>query len=192
MILFADTMKSRMQQVAGAATPVEGMWDNVKKWTKDAWSWVGEHTLGALNLITDVVAGTVEQVQLLLKQGDMLIAKFADSAYENTKKIPGMRSLFGDLSSDNKKFIAQTESEITALQNPLRNVTPTFVRGKWDMWNVSRSRRVETGPGQQDAVSDAAKKIEGSETEKRISRGQMPVSAQWIRRRLILWRFALS
>ncbi|EDR8618787.1 phage tail tape measure protein [Salmonella enterica] len=166
MILFADTMKSRMQQVAGAATPVEGMWDNVKKWTKDAWSWVGEHTLGALNLITDVVAGTVEQVQLLLKQGDMLIAKFADSAYENTKKIPGMRLLFGDLSSDNKKFIAQTESEITALQKSIAERDAHIRQGEMGYVERVRSRRVETGPGQQDAVSDAAKKIEEARRKK--------------------------
>lgn len=81
MRIFADTMQKRMQQIDDASTPLEQMWDSIKKWSADAWKWVGDHTIGALNLIIDVVAGTVEQVQILLKQGDVLIAEFANSAY---------------------------------------------------------------------------------------------------------------
>ncbi|EFC2335777.1 phage tail tape measure protein, partial [Escherichia coli] len=61
MSLFADVMNARLEQLDKAATPVEKIWDDVKTWTSDAWAWIGDHTLGALSLITDVVAGTVEQ-----------------------------------------------------------------------------------------------------------------------------------
>ncbi|UGA35378.1 hypothetical protein F8Z73_11645 [Escherichia coli] len=62
------------------------IWDDVKTWTSDAWAWIGDHTLGALSLITDVVAGTVEQVKLLLVQGDLALAEFIQSAWENDKE----------------------------------------------------------------------------------------------------------
>ncbi|EHW63897.1 minor tail H domain protein [Escherichia coli DEC10A] len=88
MSLFADVMNARLEQLDKAATPVEKIWDDVKTWTSDAWAWIGDHTLGALSLITDVVAGTVEQVKLLLVQGDLALAEFIQSAWETTKNVP--------------------------------------------------------------------------------------------------------
>ncbi|QUR32318.1 hypothetical protein D5I46_12170 [Escherichia coli] len=58
----------------------------LKPRTSDAWAWIGDHTLGALSLITDVVAGTVEQVKLLLVQGDLALAEFIQSAPGNDKE----------------------------------------------------------------------------------------------------------
>lgn len=90
MSLFADVMNARLEQLDKAATPVEKIWDDVKTWTSDAWAWIGDHTLGALSLITDVVAGTVEQVKLLLVQGDLALAEFIQSAWETTKNVPAL------------------------------------------------------------------------------------------------------
>ncbi|EET3444137.1 phage tail tape measure protein, partial [Escherichia coli] len=102
MSLFADVMNARLEQLDKAATPVEKIWDDVKTWTSDAWAWIGDHTLGALSLITDVVAGTVEQVKLLLVQGDLALAEFIQSAWETTKNVPGVGALFGELAEENR------------------------------------------------------------------------------------------
>lgn len=88
--LFADVMDQRLGKLADSATPLEKMWTNIKKWASDAWGWVGDHTLAALNLIIDVVAGTVEQVRYLLNQGDILIGEFIVSATKTMQKIPGL------------------------------------------------------------------------------------------------------
>lgn len=88
--LFADVMEQRLAELADSATPLEKMWTDIKKWASDAWGWVGDHTLAALNLIIDVVAGTVEQVRYLLNQGDILIGEFIVSATKAMQKIPGL------------------------------------------------------------------------------------------------------
>ena len=88
--LFADVMDQRLAELADSATPLEKMWTDIKKWASDAWGWVGDHTMAALNLIIDVVAGTVEQVRYLLNQGDILIGEFIVSATSAMQKIPGL------------------------------------------------------------------------------------------------------
>ena len=88
--LFADVMDQRLAELADSATPLEKMWTDIRKWASDAWGWVGDHTLAALNLIIDVVAGTVEQVRYLLNQGDLLIGEFIVSATSAMQKIPGL------------------------------------------------------------------------------------------------------
>ena len=88
--LFADVMDQRLAELADSATPLEKMWTDIKKWASDAWGWVGDHTIAALNLIIDVVAGTVEQVRYLLNQGDILIGEFIVSATKAMQKIPGL------------------------------------------------------------------------------------------------------
>ena len=88
--LFADVMDQRLAELADSATPLEKMWTDIKKWASDAWGWVGDHTLAALNLIIDVVAGTVEQVRYLLNRGDILIGEFIVSATKAMQKIPGL------------------------------------------------------------------------------------------------------
>ncbi len=95
MSLFADVMNARLEQLDKAATPVGKIWDDVKTRTSDAWAWIGDHTLGALSLITDVVAGTVEQVKLLLVQGDLALAEFYSvSSGKRQKNVPGVGALF--------------------------------------------------------------------------------------------------
>lgn len=159
MRIFADTMQKRMQQIDDASTPLEQMWDSIKKWSADAWKWVGDHTIGALNLIIDVVAGTVEQVQILLKQGDVLIAEFANSAYEKTKNIPGMRSMFGDMASDNKAFIVQTKKDIAELEKSYTARDARVRKGEMGYVNRDRSTTVDSGPNQQSKVTDRAQQI---------------------------------
>ncbi|BDH46386.1 phage tail tape measure protein [Salmonella enterica subsp. enterica serovar Choleraesuis] len=157
--LFSDTMQQRMDQVAGSATPVEKMWDDFKKWATDAWDAVGARFIGGTSLIIDVVAATVEQVQIILKQGDLLIADFAKSAYETTKNLPGVKSIFGDVAQDNEQFIATTEKQIADLKKSVAERDARVRQGEMGYVQRSRQSRVTTGPNQQDAVSDAADKL---------------------------------
>ncbi|EES4172631.1 phage tail tape measure protein [Escherichia coli] len=161
MSLFADVMNARLEQLDKAATPVEKIWDDVKTWTSDAWAWIGDHTLGALSLITDVVAGTVEQVKLLLVQGDLALAEFIQSAWETTKNVPGVGALFGELAEENRVFIEKTKRDELALRKSIAERDARIRQGEMGYINRSRATGVSKGPGQQEAVSRLAEELTG-------------------------------
>ncbi|EGZ9218878.1 phage tail tape measure protein, partial [Escherichia coli] len=161
MSLFADVMNARLEQLDKAATPVEKIWDDVKTWTSDAWAWIGDHTLGALSLITDVVAGTVEQVKLLLVQGDLALAEFIQSAWETTKNVPGVGALFGELAEENRVFIEKTKRDELALRKSIAERDARIRQGEIGYINRSRATGVSKGPGQQEAVSRLAEELTG-------------------------------
>ncbi|GDL81596.1 phage tail tape measure protein [Escherichia coli] len=161
MSLFADVMNARLEQLDKAATPVEKIWDDVKTWTSDAWAWIGDHTLGALSLITDVVAGTVEQVKLLLVQGDLALAEFIQSAWETTKDVPGVSALFGELAEENREFIEKTKRDELALRKSIAERDARIRQGEMGYIRRSRATGVSKGPGQQEAVSRLAEELTG-------------------------------
>ncbi|EOT9099299.1 phage tail tape measure protein [Escherichia coli] len=161
MSLFADVMNARLEQLDKAATPVEKIWDDVKTWTSDAWAWIGDHTLGALSLITDVVAGTVEQVKLLLVQGDLALVEFIQSAWETTKNVPGVGALFGELAEENRVFIEKTKRDELALRKSIAERDARIRQGEMGYINRSRATGVSKGPGQQEAVSRLAEELTG-------------------------------
>lgn len=127
--LFADVMDQRLAELADSATPLEKMWTDIKKWASDAWGWVGDHTLAALNLIIDVVAGTVEQVRYLLNQGDILIGEFIVSATRAMQKIPGLDGV-GD------SVIAQQQNIINNAKENNKELLKSF---------AERNERVKKG-----------------------------------------------
>ncbi|EES4824034.1 phage tail tape measure protein, partial [Escherichia coli] len=159
MSLFADVMNARLEQLDKAATPVEKIWDDVKTWTSDAWAWIGDHT--PLSLITDVVAGTVEQVKLLLVQGDLALAEFIQSAWETTKNVPGVGALFGELAEENRVFIEKTKRDELALRKSIAERDARIRQGEMGYINRSRATGVSKGPGQQEAVSRLAEELTG-------------------------------
>ncbi|EOW3614448.1 phage tail tape measure protein, partial [Escherichia coli] len=170
MNLFADVMNARLEQLDKAATPVEKIWDDVKTWTADAWAWIGDHTLGALSLITDVVAGTVEQVKLLLVQGDLALAEFIQSAWETTKDVPGVSALFGELAEENREFIEKTKRDELALRKSIAERDARIRQGEMGYIRRSRATGVSKGPGQQEAVSRLAEELKGKNRTSRQTR----------------------
>ncbi|EKQ0165402.1 phage tail tape measure protein [Escherichia coli] len=170
MNLFADVMNARLEQLDKAATPVEKIWDDVKTWTADAWAWIGDHTLGALSLITDVVAGTVEQVKLLLVQGDLALAEFIQSAWETTKDVPGVSALFGELAEENREFIEKTKRDELALRKSIAERDARIRQGEMGYIRRSRATGVSKGPGQQEAVSRLAEELKGKNRSSRQTR----------------------
>ncbi|MEF9761691.1 phage tail tape measure protein [Escherichia coli] len=170
MNLFADVMNARLEQLDKAATPVEKIWDDVKTWTADAWAWIGDHTLGALSLITDVVAGTVEQVKLLLVQGDLALAEFIQSAWETTKDVPGVSALFGELAEENREFIEKTKRDELVLRKSIAERDARIRQGEMGYIRRSRATGVSKGPGQQDDVSRLAEELKGKNRTSRQTR----------------------
>lgn len=94
--LFAKVMENRLADVALSLNPLEKAWISFRKFVSDVWDDVGERTLGALNLLTDVVAGTIEQIRSLINSGDIILGEFAISATKTLQSIPG----FGDIGNE--------------------------------------------------------------------------------------------
>ncbi|EKB5404256.1 phage tail tape measure protein [Salmonella enterica] len=112
--MFSDVMHKRFSNIAKEATPLEEMWKDIEKWSRDSWDYIGQGFLAGGNLIADVVMGTVEEIRAILKTGDLYIYEFLDSIYDKTKDIPGLKNLFSGL-SDSKAIIASTKKEIADL-----------------------------------------------------------------------------
>lgn len=78
-----------------------------------------------------MVAGTVEQVKLLLVQGDLALAEFIQSAWETTKNVPGVGALFGELAEENRVFIEKTKRDELALRKSIAERDARIRQGKW-------------------------------------------------------------
>lgn len=138
--LFADVMDQRLAKLADSATPLEKMWTNIKKWSSDAWGWVGDHTLAALNLIIDVVAGTVEQVRYLLNQGDILIGEFIVSATKTMQKIPGLDNVGDSVISQQQNIINNAKENNKELLKSIAERNERVKKGEQGYIDMMKNR----------------------------------------------------
>lgn len=138
--LFADVMDQRLSELADSATPLEKMWTDIKKWASDAWGWVGDHTLAALNLIIDVVAGTVEQVRYLLNQGDILIGEFIVSATKTMQKIPGLDNVGDSVISQQQKIINNAKENNKELLKSIAERNERVKKGEQGYIDMMKNR----------------------------------------------------
>lgn len=138
--LFADVMDQRLAELAGSATPLEKMWTDIKKWASDAWGWVGDHTLAALNLIIDVVAGTVEQVRYLLNQGDILIGEFIVSATKAMQKIPGLDGVGDSVIAQQQQIINKSKEQNKELLKSIAERDERVKKGEQGYIDMMKNR----------------------------------------------------
>lgn len=138
--LFADIMDQRLAKLADSATPLEKMWTNIKKWASDAWGWVGDHTLAALNLIIDVVAGTVEQVRYLLNQGDILIGEFIVSATNAMQKIPGLDGVGDSVIAQQQQIINKSKEQNKELLKSIAERNERVKKGEQGYIDMMKNR----------------------------------------------------
>ena len=167
--LFADTMEERMSKIAGTATPLEKMWNDIKKWSSDAWGWVGDHTLGALNLIIDVVSGTVTQVKMILAKGDEYISNFIASAIKATQSLPGMGDFGKDILAGQEKIAKYSKETYEGLAKDLDEINARVEKGEMGYINAMKERRdleKQYSKETKEAVEKEAKAIEEANRKK--------------------------
>lgn len=168
--LFAKTMKDRSDEIAETATPLEKMWIDIKQWASEAWEEVGIITLTAGNMIADVVMGVVNQIRLILAQGDKMIADFLVSVGNKTSSLPVIGSWFqgvakeqADVAKKSAKEISELEQRIAEIDGRLSN--PAGYRkmveeqGKF----AGKSKEVK------EAVSKEADALKGRNKEQKVS-----------------------
>lgn len=168
--LFAKTMKDRSDEIAESATPLEKMWIDIKQWASEAWEEVGIITLTAGNMIADVVMGVVNQIRLILAQGDKMIADFLVSVGNKTSSLPVIGSWFQGVAKEqaavakkSAKEIAELEQRIAEIDGRLSN--PAGYRkmveeqGKF----AGKSKEVK------EAVTKEAEALNGRNKEQKVS-----------------------
>lgn len=115
--MFGETMQKRIQQVYDSATPLEKMWMNIKQWASDAWHKVGLFTLTAGNLIADAVMGMVNQIRLILAQGDKMVGEFLFAVGDKLRNIPGIGESMGKMADEQKAIVEQATADIKRLSD---------------------------------------------------------------------------
>ncbi|WP_312753769.1 phage tail tape measure protein [Escherichia coli] len=163
--LFADVMEKRMKSIADNATPLEKMWSDIKQWASDAWGWVGDHTLGALNLIIDVVQGTVIQVKMILAKGDEYISNFIASAIKATQSLPGMSNFGADVLKEQENIVKSSRDNYDQLASELDAINARVEKGEMGYIEAMRQRR--TLEKQYSEETKEAIRKEAEEIEKR-------------------------
>lgn len=160
--IFANVMEERMSKIADSATPLEKMWNDIKKWSSEAWGDVGDHTLGALNLIIDVVSGTVNQVRMILAKGDEYISNFIASAIKATQGLPGMGDFGKDILAQQEQIVADSKATYASLAADLDQINARVEKGEMGYVNALKERRdlqKQYSKETKDAVEKEAKDI---------------------------------
>ena len=114
--LFAKTMKERAADIYDSATPLEKMWIDIKQWASGAWDTVGQVTLAAGNMIADVVMGIVNQIRLILAQGDKMVADFLVSVGNKVDGLPFIGDWFQGIAKEQADVAKKSAVEIEQLQ----------------------------------------------------------------------------
>lgn len=174
--LFGDTMVERMKLIADSATPLEKMWTDIKNWASDAWGWVGDHTLGALNLIVDVVSGTVLQVKMILAKGDEYISNFIASAIKATQSIPGAGDFGKELLAEQESIAKQSRDNYEQMASELDAINARVEKGEMGYIDAMKKRQdIQKAYSDETkkSVKDEAKAIEDANKKKTSSAGKV-------------------
>lgn len=168
--LFAKTMKDRSDEIAESATPLEKMWIDIKQWASEAWEEVGIVTLTAGNMIADVVMGVVNQIRLILAQGDKMVADFLVSVGNKASALLGVGSWFqgiakeqADVAKKSAKEIEELERQIAQIDGRLSN--PAGYRKMVEEQGKLAGKSKEV----KEAVSKEAEALSGRNKEKKVS-----------------------
>lgn len=168
--LFAKTMKDRSDEIAESATPLEKMWIDIKQWASEAWEEVGIVTLTAGNMIADVVMGVVNQIRLILAQGDKMVADFLVSVGNKASALPGVGSWFqgiakeqADVAKKSAKEIEELERQIAQIDGRLSN--PAGYRKMVEEQGKLAGKSKEV----KEAVSKEAEALSGRNKEQKVS-----------------------
>lgn len=167
--IFANVMEERMSKISDSATPLEKMWDDIKKWSSDAWGWVGDHTLGALNLIIDVVSGTVIQVKMILAKGDEYISNFIASAIKATQSLPFAEDFGKDILAGQEKIAKDSKETYEGLARDLDEINARVEKGEMGYIDALKNRRdleKQYSKETKEAVEKEAKAIEEANRKK--------------------------
>lgn len=143
--IFAETMDKRLKDIADSATPLETMWSDIKKWASDAWGWVGDHTVGALNLIVDTVSSIINVIRKLITDGDAMIAQFVVDAGRTLQKVPGMGDFGNDFLAQQEQLIKDSKAKSAELAKTIAEQQARIAKGEMGYIDAAKNRTLSGG-----------------------------------------------
>lgn len=143
--LFSDTMDKRLKDIADSATPLETMWTDIKKWAADSWKWVGDHTVGALNLIVDTVSSIINVIRKLITDGDAMIAQFIVDAGRQLQKVPGMGDFGNDFLAQQEQLIKDSKAKSAELAKTIAEQQARIAKGEMGYIDAAKNKNVSGG-----------------------------------------------
>ena len=143
--LFADTMDKRLKDIADSATPLETMWTDIKKWAADSWKWVGDHTVGALNLIVDTVSSIINVIRKLITDGDAMIAQFVVDAGRTLQKVPGMGDFGNDFLAQQEQLIKDSKAKSAELAKTIAEQQARIAKGEMGYIDAAKNKNLSGG-----------------------------------------------
>lgn len=143
--LFADTMDKRLKDIADSATPLETMWTDIKKWAADSWKWVGDHTVGALNLIVDTVSSIINVIRKLIADGDAMIAQFIVDAGRQLQKVLGMGDFGNDFLAQQEQLIKDSKAKSAELAKTIAEQQARIAKGEMGYIDAAKNKNVSGG-----------------------------------------------
>lgn len=143
--LFADTMDKRLKDIADSATPLETMWTDIKKWAADSWKWVGDHTVGALNLIVDTVSSIINVIRKLITDGDAMIAQFIVDAGRQLQKVLGMGDFGNDFLAQQEQLIKDSKAKSAELAKTIAEQQARIAKGEMGYIDAAKNKNVSGG-----------------------------------------------
>ena len=118
--IFSKSQEANLNDIAAQLTPLELAWNDFRKYISDIWDAISRRTIGALNLFVDVIAGTIEQIRVLINQGDALIGEFVISATQALQNIPGLDGVGDDVIKGQQKIIDAAKKQNLELEKSIR------------------------------------------------------------------------
>ncbi len=143
--LFADTMDKRLKDIADSATPLETMWADIKKWAADSWKWVGDHTVGALNLIVDTVSAIINTIRKLIADGDAMIAQFIVDAGRKLQKVPWMNNFGNDFLEQQEQLIKDSKAKSATLAKTIAEQQARIAKGEMGYIDAAKDKTLSGG-----------------------------------------------
>lgn len=143
--LFAETMDKRLKDIADSATPLETMWTDIKKWAADSWKWVGDHTVGALNLIVDTVSAIINTIRKLIADGDAMIAQFIVDAGRKLQKIPGMGDFGNEFLAQQEQLIKDSKAKSDTLAKTIAEQQARIAKGEMGYIDAAKDKTLSGG-----------------------------------------------
>lgn len=143
--LFAETMDKRLKDIADSATPLETMWTDIKKWAADSWKWVGDHTVGALNLIVDTVSAIINTIRKLIADGDAMIAQFIVDAGRKLQKIPVMGDFGNEFLAQQEKLINDSKAKSDTLAKTIAEQQARIAKGEMGYIDAAKDKTLSGG-----------------------------------------------
>ena len=151
--IFAARNESVTKQIEGSLTPLELAWGDFRKFVSDTWDAIGDRTIGALNLFTDVIAATIEQIRLIIGTGDKLINDFVIRGIEALQKIPGASGVGSGIAEQLRKDNEAIEKENRRLAKSIAERDERVRKGETGYLSAGEGSPSQAGTSDKDSES---------------------------------------